>query len=215
MKGFKLFFLVGILFFIWSCSKPTEENVFYEAQKYFNKIETYRCIVDVTVKGNKDTESYKAKHVFKKPNKYIIEILEPLENKGNITLYDGKQAWLYNKQVDESFIIKDLEQSLDKSLFVGYFLRSVMTNENIVMYFEEIEDKKYLVLEVDIPGNNKHRSIERLWIDSSNYHPYKLVIYKENGEIFTEVDYSEFKANIKINDEDFNIKTGLDYIRKL
>lgn len=215
MKRFKLFFLVVILFFTSSCSKPTEENVFYEVQKYFNKIETYRCIVDVTVTGNKDTETYKAKHIFKKPNKYVIEILEPLENKGNITLYDGKQAWLYNKQVDESFIIKDLEQSLDKSLFVGYFLRSISTNERISMYFEEIEDKKYLVLEADIPGNNKHRSMEKLWIDSANYQPYKLVIYKDNGEIFTKVDYSEFKANVKIYDEDFNIKTGVNYFRKL
>lgn len=215
MKYWIVFFLVMILFFTYGCSKPSEEDVFYEAQKLFNKMDTYRCIADVTVKGNKDAESYRAKHVFKKPNKYVIEILEPSDNKGNIVLHDGQQTWLYNKQIDESFIIKDFEQSLDKSLFVGYFLKNILSNEDIKMNFEDIDGKRYLVLEVEIPGNNKYRNKERLWINSENYHPYKLKILDKDGELSIEVIYTEFKANIKVYDEDFNIKTGIYYFREL
>lgn len=217
MKHFVLLFLAAILTFTYGCSMFSEKetDVFYEAQKYFNKMETYRCIADVTVKGNKDTETYKSKHVFKKPDKYVIEVLEPAENQGNIVLYDGKQAWLYNKQIDESFIIKDLEQEADKNLFVGHFLKNILSNEEIKMNFDDINGKKYLVLETDIPGNNKYRYKEKLWIDKENYQPYKLNVLDKDGELFIEVIYTEFKANIKVNDEDFNIKTGLYYIRKL
>lgn len=215
MKYRLLIFLALILTFTYGCSKPSEKDAFYEAQKFFNNMETYRCIADVRVRGNKDFESYKLKHVFKKPDKYVIEILEPLENKGNIALYDGKQAWLYNKEIDESFIIKDFEQSLDKSLFVGFFLRSILTSENIGMSFENTDGEKHLVLEVEIPGNNKYRSKERLWVNTKNYYPYKLTVLDKDGEISVEVIYSEFKANVKINDDDFNIKTGLYYIREL
>lgn len=217
MKHFALLFIVVILVFTCGCSKPTEkeEDVFYEVQKFFNNMETYRCIADVTVKGNKDTETYKSKHVFKKPDKYVVEILEPSENEGNIVVYDGKQAWLYNKQIDESFIIKDLEQGIDKTLFVGYFLKNILSNENLDMSFDEIKGKKYLVLETEIPGNNKYRYKEKLWIDRSNYYPYKLNILSKDGEVTVEVIYTEFKANVKLTDEDFNVKTGLYYIREL
>lgn len=215
MKGCLLFFLAVILTLTYGCSKPSEEHVFYEAQKFFNKMETYRCVADITVKGNKNFESYKTKHVFKKPDKYIIEILEPSDSKGNIVVYDGNQAWLYNKQIEESFIIKDFEQSIDKSLFIGYFLRNVLSNEEIKMNFQDIGDKRYLVLEAEIPGNNKYRNIEKLWIDSMNYQPYKLNVLDKEGELSIEVIYTEFKANVKINDEDFDIKTGLYYIREL
>ncbi|WP_352418661.1 outer membrane lipoprotein-sorting protein [Proteiniborus sp.] len=216
MKYWLAFFLVMILIFnTYGCSKPSEEDVFYEAQKFFNKIDTYRCIADVMVKGNKDAESYKSKHVFKKPDKYVIEILEPSDNKGNIVLYNGQQAWLYNKQIDESFIIKDFEQSLDKNLFVGYFLRNILSNENIEMSFDDIDGKRYLVLEAEIPGNNKYRNKEKLWIDSENYYPHKLKIYDKDGGLSIEVTYTEFKTNVKVNDEDFNIKTGIYYIHKL
>jgi len=217
MKHFALLFIVAILVFTCGCSKPTEkeEDVFYEVQKFFNNMETYRCIADVTVKGNKDTETYKSKHVFKKPDKYVVEILEPSENEGNIVVYDGKQAWLYNKQIDESFIIKDLEQGIDKTLFVGYFLKNILSNENLDMSFDEIKGKKYLVLETEIPGNNKYRYKEKLWIDRSNYYPYKLNILSKDGEVTVEVIYTEFKANVKLTDEDFNVKTGLYYIREL
>ncbi|SCG83917.1 hypothetical protein DW1_2353 [Proteiniborus sp. DW1] len=217
MKYSLSFFLILIIIFTYGCSKPLEkeEDVFYEVQKYFNEIETYRCIADVTVKGNKDTEIYKSKHVYKKPDKYVIEFLEPAENQGNIVLYDGKQAWLYNKQIDESFVIKDLEYEVDKNLFVGHFLKNILTNEENILSFDEIDGKGYIILETDIPGNNKYRNKERLWIDRKNYHPYKLNILDKDGEVSVEVIYSEFKANVKVNDEDFNIETGLHYIRKL
>lgn len=217
MRHLALLIIAVILIFTYGCSKPVEkeEDVFYEVQKFFNKMETYRCIADVTVKGNKDTETYKSKHVFKKPDKYVIEILEPSENEGNIVIYDGKQAWLYNKQIDESFIIKDLEQGIDKTLFVGYFLRNVLSNESVDMSFDEIMGKKYLVLETEIPGNNKYRYREKLWIDRNNYYPYKLNILSRDGEVTVEVIYTDFKANIKLTDEDFNIKTGLHYIQEL
>ncbi len=217
MKQCVLLFLLVILTFTYGCSKSTEteEDVFYDVQKYFNKMETYRCIADVKVKGNKDTETYKSKHVFKKPDKYVIEILEPAENQGNIVLYDGKQAWLYNKQIDESFVIKDFEQGAEKNLFVGHFLKNILTNEEINMSFDNIDGKQYLILETETPGNNKYRSKEKLWIERDNYLPYKLNVLDKDGEVSIEVIYSEFKANVKVNDEDFNIKTGLHYIREL
>lgn len=215
MKFRLLLVIVVILLLMCGCSKPSEEDVFYNAQKFFNKLDTYRCIADVTVIGNKDTANYKLKHVFKKPDKYVVEILEPLENEGNIVLYDGNQIWLYNKQIDESFVVKDIEDSASRNFFIGFFIKNILSNENVKISFDDLEDKRYLVLEVDIPGNNKFRNKERLWLDSKGFYPYKLLILDKDGEVSTEIRYSEFEPNVKVKDEDFNIKTGLHYIRQL
>ncbi|MGF7058086.1 LolA family protein [Brassicibacter mesophilus] len=209
-----LFFII-IVFLIQGCSKPTDEEIYYEMQKTISNIESYRCIADVKVIGNKAPSSYKAKHIFTNPNKYVIEILEPEENKGNITLYDGNQAWMYSSHVGESFLLKDYQQAKEEYLFIGYFLRNFITTEKAQVSFDKIEDKEFIVLTTEIPGNHKYRKYEKLWINKLGFIPYKLVVFDNNNNVSVEVIYSEFKYDVDLPDDQFNIRTGIDIIKGL
>jgi len=215
LVGYCLFSFIVIAVLLQGCSKPTDEEIYYEMQKTLSKVESYRCIADITIIGNKAPSSYKAKHIFKSPNKYIIEILEPKDNKGNITLYDGNLAWLYSPHAEHSFILKDYQQSKEDYLFVGYFLRNFITTETAQVSFDKIGEEEFFVLTTEIPSSHKYRKYEKLWINKKNFIPYKLVVFDNNDNISAEVIYSEFKYDIDIPDDKFNIKTGIDLIKQI
>jgi len=208
--------IITISTLVFGCNKElTDEEIYYEMQKKLSNVESYKCIADTIVIGNKAPVSYKAKHIFLSPNKYIIEILEPQENKGNITLYDGTQAWLYNPNIEESFLIKDYKQTDDGYLFLGYFLKNFITSEETEVSTDKIEEDEYIVLTAEIPGNHKYRELGKLWISKKGFIPYKLIVFSNNNNISAEVIYSEFEYNIEIDEEQFNIKTGIETIKGL
>jgi len=215
MKKYLVGFFALLIFLVPACEKPTDEEMFYEIQKSLNNIDSYRCIADITIVGNKGDTYYKAKHIFKKPNKYIIEIIQPEEKNGYITIYDGRQAWLYHPGIEESFLIKDYQISLEKEMFVGYFLRNLITSESINIESESIDNDNYLVLSSEIPGNNRYRNFEKLWINKKSFLPYRLLILDRDGNIAIDIKYTEFNYDIKIEEDKFDIKTSIDFIRDL
>ncbi|EOC99531.1 LolA family protein [Caldisalinibacter kiritimatiensis] len=202
--------LVGLMIFTIlltvACEEPTDEEIFYKMQKKLSKMESYSTIANITVVGNKSEKTYKLRHIFKRPNRYIIQVIEPEESGGCITVYDGKQAWIYHPQINQSMLIKDFKGSAEQNIFIGYFLKLFVTNEDIRISAENIKDAQYLTLTADIPGNNKYRYKEKLWVDKETFTPYQLIIYDKDGKASVKVKYSNFKHNVDIKDEEFNIE---------
>ncbi|KNF09185.1 hypothetical protein CLPU_4c02310 [Gottschalkia purinilytica] len=206
MRKLLVGFISILLVFFTGCSEPTDEESLYDIQKTLNQIEDYSCVAEISIKGNKKPEKYKVKHTFKKPNKYISEILEPKNNKGNMTIYNGKQAYLYSPQINQLTILKDYKQLQDEMLFIGYFLRILITTENPQIMSDTLDEKEYMTVKAEIPGNNMYRKYEQIWIDKKTHLPYKLIIVDDKGETLVEVKYSEVKYNIGINDDKFNME---------
>lgn len=206
MRYLKVGFLLFILSLLISCKEPTDEEVFYEIQKSFNQMDSYSCISNITVYGNKSSKTYKEKHIFKRPNKYIIEVIEPEESKGCLTVYNGQQAWLYHPGIDQSIVIKDFKESPEENMFLGYFLKNIVTTEDVKIKSETIDNDEFLVVTIQLPGNNKYRYMEELWINKRNFIPYKLVVYDNKGNIQVEAIYSQFKEDYQIDEEDFTIE---------
>ncbi len=200
-------FMILSFLFIISCEKPTNEEVFYEMQKELNEMEGYECVTNIKIRSNKGFSSYKAKHIFKNPNKYLIEYLEPRESRGYITLYNGEQAWLYNPHVQHSVMLKyDKNNDVNKNMFIGYFLRNFYTSETSILQSEAIGDDEYLVLVTEIRGNNKYRAKEKLWINKKNSIPRKLLVLDSDNNINVEIVYEKFKYNADLNEEIFEQK---------
>ncbi|RKD30069.1 LolA family protein [Thermohalobacter berrensis] len=206
MKHLYLIIIILSLIFITGCKEPTNEEIFYEVQKTYNVLETYSCTATVKIKGE-DIRIYKAKHKFKRPNKYVIEIIEPEESKGHITICNGKQVWFYHPKIEKSILIRDLKASPKENMFIGYFLKNLFTNEYISLESEKIGDSEYLIITTEMPGNSKYGKFEKLWVNKKNFNPFKLVILNENKEITTEVIYTDYKSNIKLPDKVFNIES--------
>ncbi|KGG80523.1 hypothetical protein Y919_05660 [Caloranaerobacter azorensis H53214] len=204
MKRIALLLLLSILF-LNACGKITDEQIFYKIQKKYNKMESYSCFAKIIINGGKELKEYKVKQIFKRPNKYIIQIIEPEESKGITTVYNGEQAWIYHPQIDQSILIRDYKDSPDENMFVGYFLRNLITTEMVKLESERIEDNDYLIITTMIPGNNKYRMYQKLWVDKKTYLPYKLYILDKDEKIAVEIYYSKFLYNIDIKDEKFEV----------
>ncbi|MTI68171.1 MAG: hypothetical protein FH753_16445 [Firmicutes bacterium] len=207
-------YLVGLMILIvlitCACEKPTNEEVFYEMQKSFNNLENYSCIADIMIKGNKSSKYYKAIHKFKAPNKYSIKYISAGESEGNMIIYNGEVALLKHPLIGKESIIKDYDVKKNENLFVGYFLKNFITTEDSSFESEIIKDKEYLLLTTSIPGNNKYRVKEKLWIDKETFKPYRMVILDKDNNITTEILYTNFNDRVHFNENYFNIKTNLN-----
>lgn len=204
MRRIVLLLLSSILF-LTACSEMTDEEIFYEIQKKYNRMESYSCFAKIIINGGKEPKAYKAKQVFKRPNKYIIQMIEPEESKGITTVYNGEQAWIYHPQIDQSILIRDYKDSPDENMFVGYFLKNLNTTEMVNLESEKIDDSDYLIITTMIPGNNKYRMYQKLWVDKKTYLPYKLYVLDKDEKITVEIYYSDFLYNLDIKDEKFEV----------
>lgn len=198
-------FFIATLISLTSCGEKTKEEEFNDIQKTFSSIKNYSSIAEITVTGNKKSESFKAKHIFEKPDRYISEILEPKNNNGNKTIYNGERAYLYNKRVEQYTILKEVKVSEEKMLFLGYFLRNLNNAGELEISEETIDKIEYLVIGIDIPGNNIHRTREKLWIDKKTHLPHKLIIYNDKKKEVVNIKYKDVKYNLDIEKDTFKI----------
>lgn len=195
---FTLFSLVG-------CREKTKEEEFNDIQKTFSTINNYISVGDITVVGNKSSKSFKVKHTFQKPDKYIAEIIEPKENQGNKVIYNKDVAYMYNKKIEQYTILKQIDIPEDKTLFLGYFLRNLSNVEELKIDKETIENREYIVIGIEIPGSNIYRAYEKLWIDKSTKLPYKLKVYDSKYNEIVKIRYQDVEYNTNIDKEIFNI----------
>lgn len=206
MKRILVGLLIIITLFITACEKPTYEKNFYDVQQTYNEMESYSATTMITVYGNKSEKQYKEKHVFEKPNKYFVEVIEPTESKGCITIHDGKMTWLKHPEIEQSVIIKNSENMIQRDMFFGDFLEILVTTEKLIISSEKIDGNDYLTLFTEIPENNKYRYSEKIWINTKGFAPYKLVIFDKDGNINTKILYTDFEKDVKIDTEVFRIQ---------
>lgn len=188
-----------------SCKEKSKEEEFNDIQKIFSSVNNYISTGNITVMGNKSSKDYRVKHTFQKPDKYIVEIIEPIESRGNKTIYNGDSAYMYNEKIRQYTILKEIGIPEDKILFLGYFLRNLSNTEALKVKKDTIESKEYIVISIEIPGSNMYRSYEELWIDKSTKLPYKLSIYDSKNKEVVKIIYEDVKYNTNIDKEIFNI----------
>ena len=198
-------FFIFTVISLCSCKELTKEEEFNNIQKTFSGINNYISQAEIEVRGNKSWETFKVSHTFEKPDKYVTEILEPKENIGNKTTYDGSRAYLYNKQANQYKVLKQVKASEEKMLFLGHFLSNLSSVGDLNISRETIDKVDYIVIGIDIPGNNRYRVYEKLWIDKSTHLPYKLIIYDDKDKETVRVKYKDVKYNVDIKSDTFKI----------
>ncbi|MTI48658.1 LolA family protein [Sporosalibacterium faouarense] len=200
--------ILTIAFTSSGCKEPTNEEIYTEIQKQFNNMESYECTATILIKGEDASRKYKAKHIYKKPDKYLIEIIEPEESKGMMTIYNGSETWLKHPQINQTFHFDSQSGFMDMNTFIGYFFRVGITEKHRELKSDILSNQEQIVITVDIPEDNKYRKSEKIWINKKNFVPYKLYIFDKEGNSTIEVYYSDFKYNVDIKDELFDLQTN-------
>lgn len=206
MKLIKLLLIISLLTTLIACQQPTDKEFYYRAQKKLGELESYSCIAKIIVQGDNVENQYIFKQDFKSPNKYRIEVISPESLKGNLTISNGKTAWILHPAINQVWKMRDFEESQEQMLFIGYFIQNFFNAETSRITSEILKGEGYIIIEAPIPGGSQYFDKQRLWIDTKKLEPHKLYIFDKDGRTRFRVYYEEFKYNTKLNDNLFYLK---------
>jgi outer membrane lipoprotein-sorting protein len=198
-----IFLIVSI--FLSGCDHKTAKNA-EDVQKLLMKLKTYSCDVVFAVTNNKSTNVYKVRHMYKFPDKYRIEIVEPSELSGQTTIYNGGKAVIYHPQLKTYLVTQNYNSTLEFSSFIGSFIESFKNNGGARFKIESFQDKQCYVLEIPIKGENPYRALEKIWIDAESIVPVKAEILDKDNKISAQVLYENFEENPKLEESLFQVQ---------
>ncbi|AOY74839.1 germination lipoprotein GerS-related protein [Clostridium formicaceticum] len=206
MKHWKVVFIIfGMMYCLSACRQPTDEEMYYKIQQKISTMESYQCTVKIYIDNGKEEVEYVFQQIFKAPNQYRLEVLAPSTLKGNLTIYNGKTAWLYHPSINQVRKIDNFNQSQEQMMFIGYFLKNYITSKESVYETETLEGKDYFVLSTKIPGGNHYFSQQELWIEKQQMIPEKLYIYDAKGKTRFKVYYEDFIYNPVLDENLFHL----------
>lgn len=200
-----LFLLTVVCVVLTGCSGFGPGKDFDKMREKLLKLKAYTCDVEMNVTNNKSTMRYKLKHSFKSPDRYRIEVLEPEELQGQITIHNGKVTYIYHPKIDQYLITESFSESADCQAFIGSFINHMRDKENLEIRREKVENKAYYEIELQVPEPSEYMSTEKIWIDAAEAVPAKAEIYDKTGKVTVSVQYTNFVYNPELNEGDFEI----------
>ncbi len=200
-----LFIIIGILLLTGCGSRDlTDEEILAKTQKKFNGINTYQCIVEVEVTGNKGSQIYKIKQLYKN-GFYRLETLSPKSLKGKIVIIKNKKAKIYHPNIDQSIIIDDFTANHIEGLFLGDFL-SWNFRKNIKIEESSTQDHQYLIVKKIINEQDYYHYQKSLWINKKTMLPEYIKVYDKGGNIRLELGIHNLIINEEIDDKLFQLE---------
>ncbi len=206
MKGVRLllFFLIACVM-LSGCGTSSAKKP-QDVQKFIMKLKSYKSDAIYAVTNNKSTNVYRAKHIYKAPDKYRIEIVEPEELKGQTTIYNKDKAYIHHPLINTYMVTENFNNSMEYSTFVGAFVEYFKDNGGARFKLETLNDIQCYVLEVPLGNANSYRAIEKIWINAETAIPIKAEILDKNKNVNAQVLYENFELNPTLEDSLFEIQ---------
>ncbi|WIF95325.1 LolA family protein [Caminicella sporogenes] len=203
---YKIFLIsIFIILILVGCREKSDEQLFYDVQKFITSLDSYTCTAYITIYGNKEPETYIVKQWYKAPDKYRIDIEKPEELRGKTTIYNGNKVLIRHPKIGQGWIMENYKNTVEQKMFLGYFIHNYLNNENGKIKKQTIKKIDYLLFETEIPGEHPYFNREKLWFEIKKYYPYRLQILDINDKIRVDIKYRNFEYNQKIKDDVFKI----------
>jgi len=185
-----LLIAVGIFTSLVGCQikEATEDEVYEKFHEKVSKIQSYTCVAEVRVVGNKSKSSYTLRHNYNKPNNYYLEVLSPENLKGNIMEYKDDKIVIKNSKINELIEFYNDDKAA-QYLFVGDFINNFIRKEGIDV---KLSDDK-LILESTIPGDDEYFNKQVLYVDIQEKVPTNMEILDKQGNIKFIITYKDFE----------------------
>ena len=187
--------LICIFFyFLWvKFSISGNNNINQDNVKDIFNMQEYEADIDVTIKSNKNENSYKIKQQYTKgEDKRIQEILEPETLKGVKITKQGNKITLENTQLNLSKIFEEYTGLAENDMDLENFIEDFEQNSQK----SSLEEKdKEIILKTVSKNDNKYLKNKTLYIDKTNGKPTKMEIDDVNKKITVYIVYN--KVEIK------------------
>lgn len=201
LKG--ILVLLVVVISITACGKPSDKERYYNAHKKMMEIKSYQTIAKISSYTGDSKREYEFNQMFQYPDKYRLEVISPNSIKGNLTIFNGKAAWIQHATIDQTWKMDNFEQSKEQLMFIGYFLKNFINSENSTYHSESFKGKDSIVVTTELPGGNPHFYSQRLWIDGKDFTPLRLNIIDKQDRVRFEVYYEDFKMNPELSEDLF------------
>lgn len=198
-----VFLLIMVAVVVTACKKPSDEKTYYKVHKKMMGIKSYEATAQISSYMGDSSREYIFNQMFQYPDKYRLEVISPSSLEGNVTIFNGKVAWIKHASINQAWKMDDFIQSNEQLMFVGHFLKSFVDSENSSFHKENINGQNSIVITTEVPGGNPHFYKQRLWVSVKDYTPIRLSIMDEKEKARFEVYFKNFKINPKLDEKLF------------
>lgn len=200
-KVLPLILIISSLFLCicFSSCERREENP-NAITDYLKSLNSYSTEINIIIKNDKQTINYSGNQLYLKGVGYKQEI-------GKDRIYIYKQNKIYVKDIHNSlkYVTDISKDSIYKYSFIGEYVALLYTEEKISLTDKVLDNQNYVVVRLDIPGNNRNMENAELYVNKKTKLPYKLLIKDSKGKEKIEVMYNNFKPNAAITNNEFAI----------
>lgn len=163
-----------------------------EIKEYILNIESYEATAKVTIKSNKNENTYILEQKYNKNERvYKQEIIKPNEMSGVQFIYNGKDLKIENTELSLNKIYKDYKYIESNELSLISFIEDFKENGTSKCY----EKNNMILLETDVKNGNKYISSKKLYINKEKGRIEKLEIKDITQNVKVYILYNEIEIN--------------------
>ncbi len=161
-----------------------------EIEKYILNIKTYKANIDVTIKNNRNENTYKfTQEVTENYEKQ--KAVEPEEISGLEMSFMNGTVEIKNTKLNLSKIYENYPNLSENYLFLTDFIKNYQSVEQ-----KDVKnDNGQIIMELKT-NINKYNVTQRLYVNEKNLKPEKLEVFDDNNNIKVYILYNEIEINI-------------------
>ncbi len=202
----KILLVLALVLTLTSCGSLTKDmNEKKLAEKYLD-LKTYEADANVTYISKDLKTTFRTIQHANIDGRYRIEVLEPEQVSGSVTVFDGTKIYQFNEKVSKDIYVSTTENSERSEIFLTAFLRNYNNSDDVAVTVGTFNDSLYTVLEANINSEHPLITTEKLWINNETKLPEKLVIYDKNNMETIVVEYTTFEYNKELDENLFTVQ---------
>jgi outer membrane lipoprotein-sorting protein len=189
-------FVLLVIFLFHGRNIQNTEKVIY----YLKDLNSYTCSVNIQIENDKQKVNYSGRQYYDSRYGDRFDL-----SKDRVIVYRGNKVFVKDIDNKDKYSMDKNFNSLFKLCFVEEYISLLYTNEKIDNSFKKVSEEEYQIIHLDIPGNNKNISRAELYVNLKHNIPVYLKIFDSTGRKRVDVHYTDFKANLDMNENMFEI----------
>lgn len=162
-----------------------------EIEDMILNISSYQAKATITIKSNKNENTYEMKQQYIAPNQYHAEVLKPGNLAGLTFSYDGNQLKVENTRLQLSKIYEQYPYLNENHLFLSRFVKDYQESQESKI----IERSEEVIMETKIKNSNQYQMYEKLYMDKRTGKITKLEVQDVTQNTLVYILYNEIEIN--------------------
>ncbi|WHH58095.1 hypothetical protein [Petroclostridium sp. X23] len=208
MKRCKYFLLLlTLMTILCSCGNNDEiADTYTRIYEKYKDIESYKCEMFMNITSNRTVRQYRLKQYYKAPDNYKVEMLEPEEVKGLVTVYSSGNVTTLHPEIKGKFTLLNFNPIGESYVFLPDFFEAYYKSEKTSVTASGEKEGRYTLLKADIPGSSIYRFSQSLWIENKLLLPHRMEIYDINNKPVISIRFIDIEFDVPFEDQVFQIE---------